>query len=73
MDGPADAYLMGLMVLPALPIAWPCIGFSGLLRPTPGASAMGGGRGIVYGPDPRWGFRNRQQAVVLPCWGFRLV
>ena len=73
MDGPADAYLMGLMVLPALPIASPCISLSGLRRSTPGATAMGGGRGIVYSPDPRWGFGNRQPAVALPCWGIRLV
>jgi hypothetical protein len=42
MDWPADTYLAGLMIMAALPIAWPCISLSGLLRPTPGASAMGG-------------------------------
>jgi hypothetical protein len=26
---------------------------------------MGGGRDIVYGPDPRWGFGNRQP--LWPC------
>ena len=45
-DGPTDAYLKGLMALPALPIAWPCIGLSGLRRPTPGGQVPWGVAGI---------------------------